>query len=63
MCSSDLNEKVHFTVNADKFMPGIEYQAIVGDIQSRIDKAVEQLQYAAKKWHHFHYEAAKRGLV
>ena len=57
------DEMSHFVQHADKFMPGIEHQAIRADIESRIDKAVEQVQYAAKKWHQFNYEATKRGLV
>ena len=52
----------YFVQHAEKDMPGIEYQAIREDIQERVNKAVEQLQYAAKKWYHFAREAKRRGL-
>jgi hypothetical protein len=56
-------ELADFVQHAEKDMPGIEYQAIGADIQGRVNKAVEQLQYAAKKWYHFAREAKRRGLA
>ncbi len=56
-------ELADFVQHAEKDMPGIEYQAIGADIQGRVNKAVEQLQYAAKKWYHFSSEAKRRGLA
>jgi len=56
-------ELADFVQHAEKDMPGIEYQAIGADIQGRVNKAVEQLQYAAKKWYHFASEAKRRGLA
>ena len=57
------SERTHFLLRADKRLHDIECKGIKADIEERCNKAAEAWQYAAKKWHHFHYEATKRGLV